>query len=281
MSFLWLLYTEILVRPITNILVALYQLFSFLHIPYPLGFAIIGLTIVIRLIIYPLMHAQFKTTHKMQQLTPHLNRVKEKHKGDAMRIQQETMKLYKEHGVNPAAGCLTALVQLPIIMALYSVLAHIVGLNAKDMVAQINAMLYQFDFLKLTRPWDPNFFGIPLSKNPSDLVSSMPLILLLPLITAVLQYVQTKMMIPTKKPGDKAEKKADDFATAFQTQSLYIFPVMIAYLSYTFPVGLSLYWNTFTLFGILQQYHAQLGQVIAPVVEIVKDEHKKTKNRTK
>ncbi|OGH07617.1 MAG: hypothetical protein A2171_02065 [Candidatus Levybacteria bacterium RBG_13_35_9] len=62
------------------------------------------------------------------------------------------------------------------------------------------------------------------------------------------------MSAKPKKDNDKNEKKKDDFATAFQTQSLYIFPIMIGFLSYTFPIGLSLYWNTFTIFGIIQQY---------------------------
>ena len=68
-------------------------------------------------------------------------------------------------------------------------------------------------------------------------------------------------MIPQNKDKDKnlslvkaGEKKKDDFATVFQSQSLYIFPVMIGFFSYTFPLGLSLYWNTFTIFGIIQQY---------------------------
>ncbi|MEK7160224.1 MAG: YidC/Oxa1 family membrane protein insertase, partial [Patescibacteria group bacterium] len=75
------------------------------------------------------------------------------------------------------------------------------------------------------------------------------------------QFIQSKMMLPVVSASDKklstekkGEKKPDDFATAFQTQSLYIFPIMIGFFSYTFPIGLSLYWNTFTIFGIMQQY---------------------------
>jgi YidC/Oxa1 family membrane protein insertase len=81
--------------------------------------------------------------------------------------------------------------------------------------------------------------------------------LLIPVLTGVFQFIQSKMMLPPtdpKKKDDKTKKKSDDFATAFQSQSLYIFPVMIGFLSYNFPIGLSLYWNTFTIFGIIQQY---------------------------
>jgi len=254
----------ILVYPIKNVLVALYLLFSFLHIPYALGFAIIGLTVVIRFILYPLTAAQLKASMKMQKIAPHLSKLKEKHKGDSMKIQQETMRLYKEHGVNPAAGCLPVLIQLPLIWSLYSVLQNVVKVNP-NVVSEINKVLY-FDFLKLHSTWDPTFFGLSLGAMPSKLVSTVgPLILLVPVLTGVFQFILSKMMIPTKdgvvvlekeieKKAPVDKKDADDFASAFQTQSLFIFPIMIGFFSYGFPIGLSLYWNTFTIFGIIQQY---------------------------
>lgn len=188
----------------------------------------------------------------MQEITPHLNRLKEKHKNDAKTLQAETMKLYKEFGINPAAGCLPVIVQLPIIWALYQVLQDVVKYN----VVQINKVLYS-DSLKLAKPWDLTFFGMPLGLTPSHLISAMPLIILIPAVTGVLQFIQTKMMFisqPKQLEDKKGEKKNEDFATAFQSQSLYIFPLMIAFFSYGFPIGLSLYWNTFTVFGIIQQY---------------------------
>ena len=174
------------------------------------------------------------------------------------------MRLYKEHGVNPAAGCLPVLIQLPLIWSLYSVLQNVVKVNP-NVVAEINKVVY-FDFLKLHNAWDPTFFGLSLGAMPSKLVSTAgPLILLVPVLTGVFQFILSKMMIPAKDgvavlekeieknaPVDK--KDANDFASAFQTQSLFIFPIMIGFFSYGFPIGLSLYWNTFTIFGIIQQY---------------------------
>lgn len=238
--------------PIINILVLIYQGLFFLHIPYALGFSIIILTVLIRLILYPLTGAQLKASKKMQELTPHLNRLKEKHKNDAKMLQQETMKLYKEFGVNPLAGCLPMIIQLPLIYALYQVLQDIVKYN----ITEINQVLYTF-IPKLTKNWDLTFLGLPLAQTPSHLMSSIgPLILLVPIVTGLLQFIQTKMMFVSqpKQVDKKGEKKKEDFATAFQSQSLYIFPLMIAFFSYGFPIGLSLYWNTFTIFGIIQQY---------------------------
>lgn len=263
------IFNTVLVWPLLNVLVASYNALTYLHVPYALGFSIIVLTAIIRLVLYPFMASQLKVSHKMQKLAPHVSKLKEKHKNDAKRLQVETMALYKEHGVNPAAGCLPALVQLPIIWGLYTVLQHVVDpkVSPLQISEQVNKIVYH-PSLRLSSPWDPYFFGIPLGKSPSDLLSTLAIIaILVPLITAALQFIQSKMMMtkPVEekalvKKGQKTEaKKPEDFATAFQTQSLYIFPVMIGFFSYTLPVGLSLYWNTFTLFGILQQYRIQGG----------------------
>ena len=106
------IFDTILVFPITNALLLVYHFLNLVHLPFALGFSIIILTIIIRLILYPLTTSQIKASKKMMDINPHLAKLKEKHKGDAKMLQQETMRLYKEHGVNPAAGCLPVLVQL-------------------------------------------------------------------------------------------------------------------------------------------------------------------------
>lgn len=264
------IFNLLLVNPIINILVVIYHGLVTVHIPYALGFSIILLTIIIRAILYPLINSQLKTSKKMQEITPHLNKLKELHKNDAARLQSETMKLYQEHGVNPVAGCLPLLIQLPLIWGLYGVLQQVVKTDPKYVLNYVNHAVYS-PSLKLTHMWDTSFFGLPMGQTPSHLFSSIGVaILLIPLATGVFQLIQSKMMFATteqklqavekdaaktkNKALVKEVKKEDDFATAFQTQSLYIFPLMIAFFSWTLPVGLSLYWNTFTIFGILQQY---------------------------
>lgn len=257
------MFDELLVRPLLNVLVAIYQGLVFLGIPYPLGFSIIVLTVLIRGVMYPMITSQLRASKKMQELSPHISNLRDRHKGDNTKIHQETMRLYKEHGVNPASGCLSAIIQMGIIIfGLYPAFTKIISLDPIKAMAEINSKIIYSDALKLTGPWDTYFFGVPLAQNPSQFVTAMPLVVVfIPLITALLQFIQSKMMF--SKP--EAEKKLnevkpasggkDDFATIFQTQSLYVFPIMIGFFSYTFPVGLSLYWNTFTVFGILQQYH--------------------------
>lgn len=253
-------FDQILVFPIINILVVIYKSLLFLHIPYSLGFSIILLTALLRFLLYPMTASQLKVSQKMQALSPHLSRIKEKHKGNSQVIQQETMRLYKEHGVNPAAGCLPLLIQLPVFFAIYTVFTKVISFAQDKVVLEINRIVF-FDTFKLTSPWDPTFFGLSLIKNPSQILQDAPFILLVPVITGFLQYVQSKMLIPKKNDKDlqlqKEKKKEEDFGSVFQKQSLYMFPIMIGVFSYTFPIGLSLYWNVFTLFGILQQYQMQ------------------------
>lgn len=246
-------FNVILVWPILNILIGVYKLLLYIHIPYTLGFSIIGLTVIIRFILYPLISSQLRASRKMQEAAPHISKLKEIHKGDAKRLQVETMKLYKERGINPLAGCLPVIVQLPVIWALYYVLQQIVDLKQDMVVSQINKIVY-FNWLKLTDGWSTSFFGLPIGSSPKDLFSTIgPLVIIVPILTGFLQFLLSKMLV-NPQPQEKEKQKKDDFASAFQTQSMYIFPIMIGFFSYTFSIGLSLYWNTFTIFGIIQQY---------------------------
>ncbi len=244
------LFQVLLVQPILNILVAVYDLLVFLHVSYALGFSIIGLTIIIRLILYPLTTSQLKTSKKMQELTPHLNRLKEQHKSDAKRLQAETMALYKEHGVNPAAGCLPVLIQLPVIWGLYYVLQHAIVFKLAD----VNKLVY-LPALRLHQMWTTDFFGLSLAHSPSQIITHTGyLILLIPVFTGVFQFIQSKMIMPTRQPTGTVKSGQDDFTAAFQAQTTFLVPLMIGYFSFSFPIGLSLYWNTLTIFGIIQQY---------------------------
>lgn len=240
-----------------NILVACYQLLMWFHIPYALGFAIILLTIVVRFLMYPFMHISIKQQKKMQDLQPHINKIKEKHKNDMKMQQMAQMELFKEHGVNPASGCLIAIVQIPFFIALYNVLIKTVHLKTPE---EVNNQLYVVG-LRLTHLWDMTFFGIPLGKTPGELFSTVGVgIVLVGVITGGLQLLQSKMMMASVPVAPYAPVPADgkskepDFATSLQKQMLYMMPLMIGFFAFTLPFGLSLYWNTLTIFGIIQQY---------------------------
>lgn len=246
------IFNTLLVQPILNILVVIYQGLMMVHIPWALGFSIILLTVVVRFLMYPFMHMSLKQQKKMQEIAPHIAKIKEKHKNDAKMQQVAQMELFKEHGVNPASGCLVAIIQIPLFIALYQVLLKTVHLTSID---QINSQIY-FPALKLTHMWDATFLGLPLGQTPSQLFSKVGIaIVLVSIITGGLQLIQSKMMmaksssLPAKKEGEQ-----EDFATSFQKQSMFMLPFFIGFMAFTLPFGLSLYWNTLTIFGIIQQY---------------------------
>lgn len=248
-----------LMTPILNLLVVLYQILAAISIPGALGFAIILLTITIRMLLWPLTSAQLKSAQKMASLKPHLDQIKATHGHDKVRHQQEISKLYKEHGVNPLAGCLPILLQIPVFIALYNTLLKIVELKG-DFLTEINGKLYSF-VPHLDKIPDTSFAGLNLSAKPSDWQQAGFVLLLIPVLTGIFQFIQSKMMMPapqnqsTKLPAKKEDKgNLEDTMGQMQSQMVFLMPAMIAFFSYGFPVGLSLYWNTFTIIGVIQQY---------------------------
>src|SRR3989344_6555794 len=192
------IFDTILINPIINVLVALYKAFETLGFPYPLAFSIFGLTVLLRLILWPLTTTQLKSAKKIQSLRPHLNEIKKKHGHDKLRHQQEQAKLYKEHGVNPAAGCLPSLIQIPVLIALYQVLIRFLQASStSEAFESINNVLYSTS-IAIKNGIDTSFLGLNLAQRPNDLISQAPLIVLIPVITGILQLTLSKMTMPQK-----------------------------------------------------------------------------------
>ncbi|EKD90871.1 MAG: Stage III sporulation protein J [uncultured bacterium] len=259
MQIIFDLFNTLFFAPLVNLLVLIIRALESLGVAGALGFAIIIMTIGIRLLIWPFMSSQLKSAKKMADMKPHLDQLKNKHKDDKQALAKAQMDLYKEHGVNPAGGCVPALIQLPILIALYQViLAMFDGANGLE---RINKVLYNSSW-HLSSPPDPHFLGFNLGSKPSDFAAVGVFVLLIPIITGLLQFFQSKMMVPTPvkvypkdSPKEKKEKdEASDAAAAVQSQMVYLMPVMIGYFAFSFPIGLSIYWNTFTLLGIYHQY---------------------------
>lgn len=274
-------WNQVLVWPITNVIIGLYRLFETLHAPGPLGFAIITMTILMRLLLWPLMQAQMESAKKMQKLKPKLDELTKQHKDDKTALSQAQMALYKEHGVNPAAGCLPLIIQMPILIALYNVFHQLLQTsNPEAVISAINTIVYH-PWLKISR-LDATFFGFDLLTKPDAWQSKGWWLLTIPILTAGLQWYQTKLMLPqsaalgsqqknephgkkqTKEASKKQltttdvsdkkdEKSQEDMAADMQKQMAIISPLMFGYFAFQFPVGLALYWNIFSLFGIMHQ----------------------------
>lgn len=258
------IFNQFLIWPILNVLIAFYKAFSSLGIPGAFGLAIIAATGLIRLLLHPLTATQLKSAHKMSSLKPQLDKLAQEHKNDKQRLQVEQLKLYKEAGVNPAAGCLPVLLQMPILIALYNVFFQVLGQgNIEKVVQDINKIIY-FPILHIDK-LDLSFFGLDLASKPSDWQKMGWWLLLIPVITGLLQFWQTKLMTPNHPQEkaivkDKDKDKNQDMSTMMQKQMSIMMPLMIGFFAYSFPVGLSIYWNTFTVFGIIQQQSINKGK---------------------
>lgn len=264
------IFSTIFIIPTLNLLVLFFTLFTAIKMPGAFGFSIIALVLLVRALLHPFFVKQMETQKKMQDLKPHIDKIQAKHKKDPKRLQEEQMRLYKEAGLNPASGCLTMLIQLPVFIGLYSTLSTFLthGTSAKT-ISEINKILY-IPSLKI-QSIDPNFFGFNLALSPQN-ANGQWQYYLVPVVTGLLQYAQAKYATPMgspapieepKKAGKKngkelakvEEKKQDttgDFQKALNLQMKYFFPLMIGYFAYTLPVGLALYWNIFSIFSILQ-----------------------------
>ena len=219
------------------------------------GFAIILLTVAIRLAVYPLYVTQIRSQRAMQELGPAMNELKEKYGKDRQRFAAEQMKLYNEHGVNPAAGCLPLLLQLPILFALYSALVQLgCGLGHSLGASCVTSITHE-EAARILLPILPN--AIPEGGTLDTSAHWIPWLnglherdplFILPVIAGAAQLVASVMAMPAKPVATN-----DPNARMFQSMA-YTFPLMTVFLGASFPAGLTLYWIATTLFQIVQQY---------------------------
>ena len=247
------IWTILLFQPFINGLIFLYQIFG------NLGVAIILLTVLIRMVLYPLTLPSMKAAKKMAELAPEIEKLKKQHKDDRQKLASAQMSLYAKHGANPAAGCLPQIIQLIILIALYQAFAQVLRVNGGEMVANLNHLLYPF--LKFASDAKINLSFLYLDLGKPDLIR-IPGLPPLPgpflLAAALVQLISSKMMSPqvaaSQKQAFKTKEKTDDIATTFQSQALYLFPLMTIVIGFTFPSGLVLYWFTFSATTAIQQY---------------------------
>ena len=228
------LFNEILFRPLFNITVFLYNILP----GNDFGLAIVVLTLLIKLVFYPLTAKSLKSQKKLGQLNPKVQEVKEKYKDNPKAQSEAVMALYRESGVNPVAGCLPLLIQIPILLGLYQ--AFIAGLKPESLV-------FLYDFIQRPDVINNISFGF------IDINSKMPL---LALAAGGLQFLQSKNSASQLQgAGTNKEMKA------LNSQMLYFFPVMIIIIGWNLPAGLVLYWLATTAFSIVEQAYAQRSSV--------------------
>ncbi len=222
----------ILYQPLFNSLVWLYN-----SVPgHDFGIAIIILTIIIRVILFPTSVKAVKSQRSLQKLQPKILELQKKYKDDKEKQAKEIFALYKIEKINPFSGLFLALIQVPILIALYRVFWD--GLNQSKL-----SVLYSF----ITNPGqiNPLFLHIINLSKPNIIFA---------ILAGLTQYFQTKMLLP---PVDSAniKDKTPDISQMMQKQMVYFFPIFTVIILINLPSALGLYWVASGLFSIIQQYY--------------------------
>lgn len=254
------LFNLIFFAPLTNLLVFYYKIFEAIHLPGAFGFALMLLTITLGLLLWKISSSPIKFSQKIAEIKPEIDELKIKHKDDKMAFQKAQAELYKKHGLNPLSGCLPVLIQLPIYPAIYQIITDIFP-STGGSLDKIQSVLYYH--WQLPAHVDPYFLGINLTSKPADFSRDGFFLLAIPLLTVVLTFVYSLMTMPAKplkhystdSPKETKEKEGvEDSMEAMQTQMVYFMPIMVGFISFNFPVALAIYWNTYTIVGIVQRY---------------------------
>jgi len=229
------LYNGAIFNPLYNALIGIFTVFPWADA----GIAVILLTIIVRLILYPLSKKAVVTQVRMQEIAPDLEEIKEKYKDNSEEQAKRTLALYKEKGVNPFSGVLVLIIQLPIIFALYKIFLH-AGFPNVD-----TALLYSF----VHAPSHINtiflgLFDITKKSAPLALLAALSTFFQLRLATA-----NAKL----NKPTTSKSNFGNDLAQSMQTQMKYVFPVIVFFISYKISGVIALYWLTSNLFTIGQE----------------------------
>lgn len=237
---------DLILNPFVTVLTWLYSVLN-----NDIVLAIIVLTVIIRLLTYPLLARQQESSRKMQQLQPRLKKLQEKYKNDREKLSEAQMKLYKEHGVNPVGGCLPLVVQFPILIGLYQSISFALAATPFQLVDLSERLLIPGldPLIPLQRIWLGMDLTLPPTTNP-------PYALILPLLVLITTWLQSKVTMganqQTKSDSDDEDSSPGGQAQAMTQSMTTIMPLMFGFFSLSFSVGLSIYFVTSNIMGIIQ-----------------------------
>ncbi len=232
MDFGWFFF---ITKPLLQILIAMAEQLSSLGITASFGVAILLVTVVIKLIFFPLANKSYKSMSKMKALQPKMTEIREKFGDDKQKMQQELMAMYKRERVNPVSGCLPIALQIPVFFALYKVLFISIEMRQQPFYGWIEDLSERdptniFDLFGLI-PWDlPVFLAVP----------SIVAIGAWPLLMGGSMFLQQKL---NPAPADPV-----------QARMFMLMPLIFMFFLANFPVGLVIYWTWNNLLSIAQQY---------------------------
>ena len=223
------LFDVIILQPMLNLLVLLSKVLfgSF-------GFAIVVLTIIIRVVTIPLTMKQMHSTKAMQELQPKIKELQKKYAKNREKLGPELSKLYKEHGVNPFGCAMPMLIQFPIWIGLYQSVIQGLGFAPENLLG-LSKQLYSVSVIQEQVPLSSHFLGLDLGSGN----------LIMAILVAVSMWVLQKM---------SSSPSADPSQQSMQRMLIWIMPLLFGFLALSFPSGLSLYWLLTNLISIVIQY---------------------------
>jgi YidC/Oxa1 family membrane protein insertase len=249
------------------VLVAVYDFFRAIGAPAAIGIAIVALTLLVRAIVIPLYRRQLVSQRRMQLLQPEIKEIQKRYKGDAMKARIAQQELFKERGVSPIAGCLPLLLQMPLLFIMYSVIQNgLTNVDPSAMLEVFGTQVVPLTCNNLNAAGVPDatigpcidtiipFLGTSVNVGVPSTIASIGLggfvlgISILAIISAALNLVQSRMMLPQTRPED------DDPNTKIQRQTMLFLPLISVVYGGFLPAGLFIYWITATVFTIVQQY---------------------------
>jgi YidC/Oxa1 family membrane protein insertase len=243
------------------ILTAVYQFLENLGAPFAIVWAIVVLTLIVRAVLIPLYRRQLVSQRRMQLLQPEIREINKRFKGDSMKARVAQQELFKERGINPLAGCLPLLLQLPLLFVMYSVIQN--GLTNVDPTAMVTVFGVQVVDLQCTNinpaTGQPDAAlgpcidtTVPILGDISQPQTAFAIlgfgVSILAVLSAVFQLVQSRMMLPAADPEN------DDPNTRIQRQTMLFLPLISVVYGGFLPAGLFIYWIVATVFSIVQQY---------------------------
>ena len=226
---MWL-WTNGLVIPMTNFLVLLSRI-SFGNF----GVAIIIFTLIMRAVTWPLSQSQLRATRAMQVVQPRIQEIQKKHK-DPKRRSEETMKLYREAGVNPLGCIWPMLVQFPIWIALYQTIIQTLG-STPERLLRLADWLYPWSFVERAVPLSSHFLWMDLGQPD----------IIMPFLVGASMWVQQKMITPPATATDSQQQ-------SMNRMMLWMMPLFFGWITLTVPSGLALYWAVSNVASIAMQY---------------------------
>ncbi len=218
-------------QPLYNALVFLIRIFPF----HDAGVAVVFLTLIVQVIIFPLRHKSVVAQRKMKEIEPEVKKIKEQFKKDNQEQTRRVMALYRAHGVSPFSGIFMLLIQLPIFFALYKLFSSGLGFNPADLYS-FNVMP---DFIKT------QFLGlIDISKSNYVLA----------FLAGLSQFFQMRFSIPKiKKTTSSSSSFQEQLGRSMSVQMRYVMPIFIFFIALKFSSAIALYWTSMNVFAIVHE----------------------------